>query len=348
MAKYCCYLGVIMSRKTFQMRPITLFLLLSWILFSCGSKQEKRTTTETPLKKVSVPPFNSDSAYLYVDKQVKFGPRVPDTKAHRQTGDYLIAKLKKFGASVKVQEFEAYSFDGHKLPLRNIIGSYNPQKQKRILLSAHWDTRPFADKDSLKKDAAFDGANDGASGAGILLEVARQLNMKSTDVGVDIILFDGEDWGEKDKESGRVQPPEGYESWWCLGSQYWAKHRHQPNYSAYFGILLDMAGGKGAHFYQEGMSQRYAPKVVEKVWRTAERLGYSSYFVMQNQSGIQDDHVFVNEVANIPMVDIVDYQPGIGYFGDYHHSRKDNMSLISKETLAAVGNVLLTVIYSEE
>jgi glutaminyl-peptide cyclotransferase len=330
------------------MRGSGLFLIVCWVFFSCGNNPEKRTAQEPPAKVVKVPAFDSDSAYAFVDRQVKFGPRVPDTKAHDNARDYFVHQFKKFGATVKVQEFEASTFDGHKLLLQNIIASFNSEKQKRILLAAHWDTRPFADKDSLKRDAPFEGANDGASGAGILLEVARQLGKTPPETGVDIILFDGEDWGEKDKESGKIQPPEGLDSWWCLGSQYWSKHKHKANYSAYYGILLDMAGAKGAHFYEEGMSQKYAPKVVEKVWKVAERLGYSSYFVLQNQAGIQDDHVFVNEIANIPMVDIVDYQPGIGYFGDYHHSRKDNMSIISKETLGVTGSVLLNVIYSEE
>jgi glutaminyl-peptide cyclotransferase len=329
------------------MRVAALFVVLTFGLLACVNHQEKQTAAEHPVRVVTVPAFNADSAYSFVDRQVKFGPRVPGTQAHREAGDYFIRLLKRYGATLKVQEFEAYSYDGHKLPLRNIIASFHPEKQKRILLAAHWDTRPFADKDSLNKEAPFEGANDGASGAGILLEIARQLGKTPSDAGVDIILFDGEDWGETEKNLGKHPLPEG-QSWWCLGSQYWSKHPHQKGYSAYYGILLDMAGAKGAHFYQEGMSMKYAPKVVEKIWKTAARLGYSSYFVMQDQGGIEDDHVFVNEIANIPMADIVDYRPSVGYFGDYHHSRKDNMSIISKETLGVTGGVVMNVVYSEE
>ena len=146
----------------------------------------------------------------------------------------------------------------------------------------------------------------------------------------------------------QVPLPHGLESWWCLGSQYWSKNKHQKNYSAYFGILLDMVGSKRAHFFREGLSVEYAPTVVEKVWSTASRLGYSDYFVKQNAGEITDDHQFVNRIAKIPMIDIVHYHPVMGYFGDYHHTQKDNLNLISKETLQAVGATVTNVIYYEE
>jgi glutaminyl-peptide cyclotransferase len=329
------------------MRIFCSLVFLSAILFSCGKSKEKQTET-VPNRVVNVPKFNSDSAYSFVESQVRFGPRVPNTLPHHKTGDYLIAKLTAYGGTLHVQEFEATTFDKQRLNLRNIIASFNPDNQKRILLAAHWDTRPFADKDSIRMDAPFDGANDGASGVGILLEIARQLKTNPTSAGVDLILFDGEDWGEKNSETKRIPTPEGLDTWWCLGSQHWARHKHKPNYSAYYGILLDMVGAKGSHFYQEGESEKYAPKIVEKVWNTAEQLGYSTYFVKQNEGGILDDHVYVNEIANIPMIDIVDYEPGIGYFGDYHHTRKDNIQIISKEILEVTGDVLMHVIYKEE
>jgi Peptidase family M28 len=329
------------------MRVIFCLAIGSAVLFSCGGEREKKISSDQPARVVKVPEFNGDSAYYFVKKQVKFGPRVPNSMAHRKAGDYFIDQFKKRGATVTAQEFEATTFDNHQLNLRNIIASFNPEKQKRILLAAHWDTRPFADKDSAKKDAPFDGANDGASGVGVLLEMARHLGKIPASAGVDIILFDGEDWGEKDN-GGRQDLPPDLDSWWCLGSQYWAKHKHKPNYSAYYGILLDMVGAKSSRFFREGTSLEYAPKIVEKVWNAAERLGFSNYFVKQNEAGITDDHRFVNEIAKIPMIDIVHYQPGIGYFGDYHHSQKDNLGIISKETLGIVGAVLMNVVYYEE
>ena len=327
-----------------------LILALSTLFFSCGGKKEK-TNENKPARLVGVPLFQSDSAYAFVEKQVAFGPRIPNTPSHREAGDYFISKLKAYGATISVQEFNATTFDGKKLFLRNIIASYFPEKQKRILLAAHWDTRPFADKDAINKDAKLDGASDGASGVGVLLEVARLLKMSDApEVGVDIILFDGEDWGEKEATPQRLAPPEGWDSWWCLGSQYWAKHKHKANYTAYYGILLDMLGAKNAHFFQEGHSMEYASKIVDKVWNTASRLGYSSFFVRQKEGQITDDHFYVNEIAKIPMIDVIQLDPvtGVGSFGDYHHTQKDNMSVISKETLLAVGSVLMNVIYYEE
>ena len=327
------------------------FLLPACLLilfFSCGRK-ERRIEDEKPLRIVQVPAFNSDSAYHFTKKQVSFGPRIPNSASHQGTGNYLIQRFKEFGATVTTQEFEATTFDGKKLFLKNIIASYFPEKQKRILLAAHWDTRPFADKDLQNKNATFDGANDGASGVAVLLEIARQLGKSpAPDVGIDLILFDGEDWGEKNDMMNRIPPAQGLDSWWCLGSQYWAKHKHKPNYTAYYGILLDMVGATDSHFFQEGNSMEYAPKIVEKVWGTASRLGYSSVFVRQREGAILDDHMYINEIAKIPTIDIVHFDPGVGYFGDYHHSQKDNLSIISKETLGTVGQVLMNVIYYED
>jgi glutaminyl-peptide cyclotransferase len=332
------------------MRIIFFLLVFIAALVSCKEKDKKNSSAaEKASRVVKVPDFNQDSAYLFVKKQVGFGPRIPNTKPHRLAGDFLISYLKQTGAQVKVQEFESPTFDGHELQLRNIIATYFPDKQKRILLAAHWDTRPFADKDQAQPKAIFDGANDGGSGVGVLLEVARILGTApAPEVGVDIIFFDGEDWGERNGTQASTSPPEGLEEWWCLGSQYWAKNKHRPNYSAYYGILLDMVGARNAQFHREGYSLEFAPGIVDKVWSTAGRLGYSHFFVKKNQEGIIDDHLFVNSMAKIPMINIVHYEPGIGFFGDWHHSRKDNLELISSETLDAVGTTVMNVIYYEE
>lgn len=332
--------------KSMHMFRSTLVMFLVGVLFSCGGRKEK-PKEEKPDRIVKVPDFNGDSAFGFVERQVKFGPRIPNTPAHHLAGDYFISRFKEYGAIITEQPFDATTFDGQKLFLRNIIASYFPEKQKRILLAAHWDTRPFADKDLQKPDAEFDGANDGASGVAVLLEIARVLGKNPPpDVGIDIILFDGEDWGEKENTIKRVAPADG--SWWCLGSQHWAKTKHKPNYTAYYGILLDMVGAKDSRFFQEGYSVEYAPRIVDKVWSTASRLGHSSTFVRQKEGPITDDHRFVNEIAKIPMIDIVHYDPVVGYFGNYHHTQKDNLSMISKETLSVVGNVLMNVIYYEE
>ncbi|MEX2231679.1 MAG: M28 family peptidase [Cyclobacteriaceae bacterium] len=327
------------------------FLAVSLILMvSCGKNKENRKTTnekDSPAT-VAVPPFNADSAYAFVDKQVAFGPRIPNTNAHRQAADFFVETLKRYGAQITIQEFQAENFDGRKLDLKNIAASFNPEKSKRILLAAHWDTRPFSDKDSDKPNATFSGANDGASGVGVLLEIARVMQTTTLpEVGVDIIFFDGEDWGEKEGEKGNHPLPDGMQEWWCLGSQHWARNKHKTNYSAYYGILLDMVGAKNAQFHREGYSMEFAPSIVEKVWDHAHRLGYSHVFIKKTQARVTDDHVFVNTIARIPMINIVHFEPGIGFFGDFHHTQKDNLDLISKEMLGIVGTTVLNTIYHE-
>lgn len=331
------------------MRIQNLALIALLLVFSCGRERERKAnSSEKPERIVNVPGFNADSAYYFVKKQVNFGPRVPNTAAHKQAGDYFINTLESFGAVVQVQEFESTTFDGKKLNLRNIIASFSPEKPKRILLAAHWDTRPFADKDDQNKEKPIDGANDGGSGVGVLLEIARVLHGNaSPEAGIDIILFDGEDWGEKEGQSQTHHLPQGLDSWYCLGSQYWSKHKHKANYSAFYGILLDMVGGTNAQFYREGYSLEFAPTVVQNVWNRAEKLGYSHVFVKRNQGYVIDDHLFVNQYAKIPMIDIISHDPATG-FGSFHHTHDDNMDLISKETLKAVGQTLLHVIYYEQ
>jgi Zn-dependent M28 family amino/carboxypeptidase len=279
-----------------------------------------------------------------VQQQVNIGPRVPNTPEHTITGDFLVDALENFGGKVQEQKFEALTFDGVNLSLRNIIASFNPEAVKRILLAAHWDTRPYADKDIIEPNIPIDGANDGASGVGVLLEIARNISIVQPNVGIDIVLFDGEDWGEY-HDAVNVPKPKGFDTWWALGSQYWSKNN--GNYRAYYGILLDMVGARGSQFHMEGISMNYAPKIVKKVWDKASEIGYGNYFIHQNQHEITDDHFFVNRDAKIPMIDIVHYDPAVGYFGDYHHTHRDNMELIDKRTLKAVGQTLLQVIYNE-
>lgn len=330
---------------------ISLLLLLS-VIFGCESSKNtgEKISRKNPFKTLTVPSFNSDSAYIFIEKQVSFGPRVPNSLNHVQCGDYLISTLKEFGAKVTVQEFAEVAYNGKILRLRNIIGSFNPSSRKRILLAAHWDTRPFADKDTINRDTPIDGANDGASGVGVLLELARVLSCNDKPkAGIDIIFFDGEDYGEHEDVEQVPLKNNRMQIWWCLGSQYWALKPHVPKYSAYYGILLDMVGGRNAKFYKEGGSMQFAPKVVKKVWNTARSLGYSNYFINGLSPGITDDHIFVNRDARIPMINIVEYDPSSPsyYFPKYHHTHSDNLELIDTQTLQAVGETLLYLIYTE-
>ncbi len=326
---------------------IGLLLMGGLLLESCKEKSKSAESTASEETKLApAPVFNADSAYAFVQKQVDFGPRIPNSKAHRACGDWMVAKLKSYGFAVTEQTFTETAFDGTKLNARNIIGSINPDAAKRILLTAHWDTRPFADKDTVAqyKNKPFDGANDGGSGVGVLLEIARNLKAQPLpNVGIDIIFFDIEDWGEKEG----MTPAQGRSNW-ALGSQYWAKNPHKPGYSAYYGILLDLVGAKGAQFPQESYSLQYAPSVVQNIWNTASRLGYNQYFLPVPGGGLTDDHVAVNEVAKIPMVDIVEMKVNNPKtFGDYHHTHQDNMEVIDKNVMKAVGQTVTQVLYQE-
>lgn len=306
------------------------------ILASCKPADQQKEVALKPT--VPTPDFNADSAYFFVQEQVDFGPRVPNTIAHLEAGNKIISRLEKYGAKVTVQSFEATTYDGIDLSLRNIMGSINPGARKRILIATHWDTRPWASKEAEDPKQPFDGANDGGSGVGVLLEMARSIQAFDSlpDVGVDLLFFDGEDWGE---EGG------GDPASWCLGSQYWSKNK--GNYAAYYGILLDMVGGKNAQFPYEGISRQYAKQILRQVWTAASNIGYGNYFVPRQEGAITDDHYYVNTVAKIPMIDILHWEPGPGYFGDWHHTTRDDMSLIDKNTLKAVGQTVLHVVYQE-
>lgn len=336
------------------MRYLAGLLAGSLLLAGCDGDKPKQTETKTQavkprvqrLEGVQVPDFNADSAYQFVAKQVAFGPRVPNTKPHRQTGDWLVETLEGYGAEVTVQDFTATAYDGTELYLRNIIASFKPEARKRIALAAHWDTRPYADREEDESlwRTPIEGANDGGSGVGVLLEVARQFsNSELPQAGVDLIFFDGEDYGAPEFVENRP----GDERSWALGSQYWMSNLHKPGYSAYYGILLDMVGAPNATFYREGYSREYAPSVVEKVWAWGNELGYSQYFKYLNSEAIIDDHVYMN-AAGIPTIDIIQFDPASDfYFGPYHHRISDNLEGISRETLEAVGETVLHVVYNE-
>jgi glutaminyl-peptide cyclotransferase len=320
---------------------ILVFLISLGIMGCPGNEKAKEQITKTV--HIPAPVFNSDSAYAFVSSQVKFGPRVPNTPAHDKCGEYLINSFRKSGAKVTAQSFDEKAYNGKKLMLKNIIASYNPDAQKRIILAAHWDTRPFADQDSDKTyyNKPIDGANDGGSGVGILLEVARAINESKSKpgVGIDLILFDGEDYGAPEEFEG------AHSNTWCLGSQYWAKN---PHGNGYYGILLDMVGARDATFAMEGLSMQYAGSIVQKVWQTGNALGYSKYFIYKETGPITDDHTYINELAKIPMIDIIEFKGGANYFGSYWHTHNDNLSVIDKNTLKAVGQTLLDVVYNEQ
>lgn len=327
-------------------KVIVLFCLLIGI-YSCkderteASKEKDKSTTTAQVK---VPSFNEDSAYVFIQRQVAYGPRVPNTKSHDECALFLESVLKSYTPMVTVQKAEVIAFDGKKLKIKNFIASFNPNTKNRIALFAHWDTRPFADQDIKNQDKPIDGANDGGSGVGVLLEIARVLASHPPSIGVDIILFDAEDYGQPDNSKF----PEMQESY-CLGSKYWSQHKHDPAYFAKYGILLDMVGAKNAQFTMEGESIKFAEDIVKKVWKTAAQAGYSDYFIYTKTKSIIDDHYYINTYAQIPTIDIIQYDPQTpSNFTPSWHTHNDNMSIIDKNTLKAVGQTLVELIYREK
>lgn len=326
------------------MKKLLLISLTIFQLTACNQARKAEKTEATTA--VSVPLFSSDSAYDFIQKQVDFGPRIPNSKAQDKCAAYLSTTLKKFGASVIEQKTIVNGFDGSKLNSINIIGSYNPTAQTRVLLLSHWDSRPWADNDPnpANHTKPVMGANDGASGVGVLLEMARLFSVNKPTIGVDILFVDTEDYG-----APQTSKVENSEQTWCLGTQYWAKNPHVSGYTAKYGILLDMVGGKQATFYREQISDYYASETVSKVWSQAQSLGFEQFFINQKGGQVTDDHVFINQIAGIPCIDIIQYNPnGRTGFAEYWHTVDDTMKHIDKATLQAVGTTLLHVIYNEK
>lgn len=310
------------------------------LLASCGGGSN---VPETVYEQQS-PDFCVDSAYQYVADQCAFGPRVMNSAAHDSCAIYIAEKFQQFGATVINQDAEGVLYDGTKVQMRNIIASYDLDNPVRIIICSHWDSRPWADHDANADNhrVPIDGANDGASGVGVMLEMARLMQQKMPDVGIDFICFDAEDCGtpEWDDQGG------DHSSTWCLGSQYWAGRHHVDGYRAIYGILLDMVGGSNCLFEKEAYSLLYAPSVVDKVWSKAIRLGYGDLFKNEKGGGVTDDHVQVNQ-SGIPCIDIIARDANENTFCKTWHTMNDNVGNINKQTLKAVGQTVLEVIYSE-
>lgn len=322
-----------------------LFVLVLVIGLGCTSCEpdSPKPPTKPPVKNVKTPAFDRQKAYDYVEKQVNFGPRVPETPPHDSCAAWIKQTFEAAGWTTQYQIATVAGFDNQPMSIKNIIASLNPERKNRVLLCAHWDTRRIADQDTSRKDQPILGADDGGSGVGILLALAEAVQQQPIDLGIDIVLFDAEDQGE----SSTPTTPFRRETW-CIGSQYWSKNMHSMTQKPYMGILLDMAGSRGARFPKEGVSMRHAAGVVNQVWGEAVQLGYSDLFVNDKFGELVDDHVFVNDIANIPTIDIINLptNPGLNStFGHYWHTHNDNMSVIDKHTLGAVGNVLVQVLY---
>lgn len=307
--------------------------------FSCQNGQGNTATTNQTSAQVSVPEFDAVNTYQLIQKQVDFGPRVPGSPAQKACADWLAEQLQPYCDSVYRQNVSVTAGNGKSLPCMNIVGVTNPDAPHRVLLLAHWDTRPWADQDKTDKDKPILGADDGGSGTAVLLSIAKVLKAHPLPKGwgVDILLADVEDYGKS----------EWGDDSYALGTQYWAHHPHVSGYKAQAGILLDMVGSKNARFPLEAYSQQHAGNVQQDVWQAATKAGYSSFFVYENGGQITDDHVPVNEILKIPTIDIINLPAGsMTGFGSYWHTHQDDMSNIDQNTLKAVGQTLLQYLYT--
>lgn len=316
------------------------------IATSCTTSSQKAVSdNQRNEKKLNVPAiFNRDSAFSYVRRQVSYGPRVSGTKGNERCRAYLVSELERHGAQdVKVQHGEVTAFNGDRLPIGNIMASYNPESKDRIMLLAHYDTRPWSDSDANEENRLKPvlGANDGASGVAVILEIARQLDKVKAPIGVDILLVDAEDYGQA---SGFSTHDES----WCLGTQYWVKNMPYAQDSLpRYAVLFDMVGGLGAKFHREYFSEQKARNIVDKVWSVAARSGYESRFVNKNGGSVIDDHVFLNE-AGIPAIDIIESKnDATGSFAPTWHTANDNLNNIDPASLEAAGQTILNLIYNE-
>lgn len=321
-------------------KAIYIFLMLAVI---AGCKSDSTSTTDTKpvsVQPIKVPPFSGDEAYKLIEKQLSFGHRVPGTKEHEACKDWMVEELKSMGATVEVQEFDASYYSGETVKAYNIIAQFNPEHKKRVFVSAHWDSRRVADQDpdESKRDQPILGADDGGSGVAVAMQIGRTIQANPIDMGVDIVLFDVEDQGSN--EGGRNS--------WCLGSQYWSRNLVPRNYKPEYGILLDMVGSKNARFAKDRVSARYAAPVQDKIWRLAKNMGYSNLFIDQAGLELTDDHYFVNVIAGIPTIDIINQSTtGRSGFGEYWHTHDDNIDIIDKRTLRITGQVVTAALYRE-
>ena len=327
-----------------KVQPL-IFIILCLMIGSCnvGSTNGQAESASVSGSKLDVhnKNFDADSAYRYIETQVSCGPRVPGTEGHRRCAEFIVSSLRRQGADTIIeQKTTVTAYNGDRLPINNIMARFNINAAKRVLLVAHWDTRPWADAepDKSKHSIPIPGANDGGSGVGVLLEVARNLGTEVPNIGVDMLFTDAEDYGETG----------GDDDSWCLGTQYWVKNMpYETNRLPMYGILLDIVGGQNAKFHREYFSEYFAPKINTEIWAVAASSGYGGRFINETKGAVTDDHVYINQ-AGIPCVDIIECaNPETGSFPPTWHTLNDDMNSIDRGTLKAVGQTVLNLIYKE-
>tara|TARA_R100001143_G_C3361331_1_gene136739 strand:+ start:34230 stop:35210 length:981 start_codon:yes stop_codon:yes gene_type:complete len=322
-----------MKKRTLYTHTVTLFFLFNF----CTT--EDKSGLQFTEQGRSVPEFSSENAYRYIAEQVNLGPRVPNSDAHREAIQLYHRHFREYAdnKSVFVQSFKTEVY-GDSLNLYNLIASFGTEYSDRILLAAHWDSRPRAEEDLTNPNSPILGADDGASGVAVLMEFAKIFSENELPIGVDIILFDGEDYGM----------PSDLDNYF-LGSRYWGNNPPVPGYSPRFGILLDMVGGVNAVFPKEGYSMQFAPNLVNEIWSIANEFEYDNLFIDEIGGMVSDDHIIVEQLTGIPMINIIHHRLGSSgnvNFPPYWHTQDDNLDIIDKNVMQAVGEVLLELIYN--
>jgi len=329
-----------MMAPTMLRMPLATLMLVSCL--SCSREQPRPAQVDRlpqhpplPMNSIAIPEFDGKDAFAFLLRQTSFGPRNPGSAGHSNCLEYLGTTLRGFADNVKLQDFVRQGYDGEHLQLTNIIASFRPGMTSRILLCAHWDTRPRAEHDQNKslRNQPIIGANDGASAVAVLLEIASLLKNAPPPIGVDIILFDGEDYGK-----------EGDTDMYLLGSRYFASNLER-GYTPRFGILLDMVGDSFLEIPREGNSMRFAPDIMNLVWNKARELGVTQFLDAPGEE-VMDDHLPLNQ-AGIKTIDLIDFDYP-DQTNRYWHTHQDVPDHCSAESLEAVGVVITNVLFSQQ
>ena len=278
--------------------------------------------------------FDGKAALGHIRTQLAFGPRIPGSEGARKTGDWIVAQMKPLVDTVVEQRWTHVTAKGDTLPLRNILARIRPNEKQRVLYVTHWDTRPVADSDPDpgKRREPVMGANDGASGPAMFIEIARVLKKTPPQFGVDFLFVDGEDYGDFGTDTDVL-----------LGSKYFADHLPEADYRPLFGVLWDMIADADLRLPEEANSVQAAPEVVARVWGVADDLGYDKYFPQEPGYAVTDDHVPLLK-KGLRVIDVVDIDY-VSQQNNYHHTTMDTIDKVSSKSLQVVGDVAVSLVW---
>ena len=277
-------------------------------------------------------PLKADRCAAWLQRICDLGSRTSNSVGMKKQQQLLKDHFSRLGGKVQLQEFDVrHPQDGSRVTMANMIVQWHPQRKNRILLCAHYDTRPYPDRDPKNPRGLFLGANDGASGTALLAELAELMPTYKGSLGIDFVLFDGEEF---------VFQVDGGE--YFLGSTYFSRNykSEPPGYSYKWGVLLDMVADRELELYYEVNSLRYARQLVLDIWKTAARLGVKE-FRPRSRHEVRDDHIPLNQIAGIPSCDLIDFDyPGVGRKTSYWHTQQDKPENCSGVSMARVGWVV--------